>query len=163
MRTLKTKTFFNRIAKLALTNAVLIMAASHANADSGSAGQFVAKARVMGVLANYSKKNNVTGSATGTDSTGKYNASLVGENTYNMGNGLGFEASGSYFLTDNIAAELSAALFTKKMKVDQKGVGVLVYDSGAVGAAYYPTTQVAGTFKLIPITATISYCPLWES
>jgi outer membrane protein len=121
----------------------------NALADNGSAGQFMTKAKIVGVIMGYKKTSPIIYTTT---LPGKIPTSYSGNNTTSIGNNLGFELSGSYFFNDNIAAEISVGLINKKIKLS--GVNLQNNtDSTIVPLSYEINTQA----KLIPISSTIQY------
>lgn len=111
-------------------------------ADNGSAGKFTIKARVIGVITGNKQVDN-----------NKINAdSSVATYTSSMGNSLGAEISANYFLSDNIAAEISLGFFKRKIRTGGNIIDIGNNNNISIGE-FDQLTYV----KYIPVTTLVQY------
>jgi outer membrane protein len=128
-------------------------------ADNGSGGKYTVKAKVLGIVSRVKKTSNFTinRNITSTLTTlGAVNDSSVQasipyntQNSTSIGSGLGFEISGNYFLTDNIAIEAAASLLSRKIKIS--GIGTSNLDPKPY--AY----TISSKSNLIPLALILQY------
>jgi outer membrane protein len=89
--------------------------------DNGSAGRFIAKAKILAVVNRYKADKDLEasigtlGTKDQTTSVKQYNYSV--NNTIAYGSVLGVEATGTYFMTDHLAFELGVGFIKKKLKL----------------------------------------------
>jgi outer membrane protein len=89
--------------------------------DNGSAGRFIAKAKILAVVNRYKGQKNL-GASIGTLGTTVTNTTVSQydypvNNTTAYGSVLGIEATGTYFVTDHLAFELGVGYIQKKLKL----------------------------------------------
>ena len=126
----------------------------NSNADNGSSGHTMVKAKVMAAINGYKKNSTTAGVNSALTDPVNYiytNSSFTSTNDISIGSGIGFELSGSYFLTDNIAAEISMALYNKKVKIQS------LLNSSTVNLPVSYNTSFSTQAKLMPLTAILQY------
>jgi outer membrane protein len=121
-------------------------------ADNGSGGKVVVKGKITGWVSRSKESGAIT--ANGPISSGAL-VNFPANSTISSGNNLGFELSGSYFLTDNIAAEASAGITNKKIKA--KGNESQAAAPVDTTSHQYIAYSVSTIGKFIPLSLIFQY------
>ena len=128
-----------KMKKKLLSLGLLIFASGHVFADNGSAGHFVLKGKLHGIFSTTHTKI--------ADTSPYNNINLKWGQPY------GIEVAGTYFISDNLGAELNLSLANYKFKL--RGAG------GTSGDASYPTLDKSLDYKVygMPVAVLIQYYP----